>query len=232
MLLALASGAAPAEDMAAATAGACPFPAYVEPVYPESMRQQELGGEVLLDLSVDTCGRVTQARVKRGSGHPSLDEAALVAARRWVLNPADRARAAGGRIEVPLAFGMERPKIYAYGPHGWPKSHKRVRYVQDVLPGYESPQQVLDRYPLDPASMITPPYPSLRSMFFRQRSDPDEYWLFVYLQGEPRMATRYRLGSVGDEPVVRVAYLCDATPATCEQDRKMIMRGLPFARAR
>jgi TonB family protein len=55
-------------------------------VYPEEARKQRLTGEVGLELTVDDAGRVLDAKVVQ-SLEPSMDEAALHAARRWVFDP-------------------------------------------------------------------------------------------------------------------------------------------------
>ncbi|MEZ4317052.1 MAG: TonB-dependent receptor [Myxococcota bacterium] len=59
----------------------------VQPVYPEAARAKGLQGPVLLELDVDTSGKVTAARVSQGLG-PLLDEAALEAARQLEFTPA------------------------------------------------------------------------------------------------------------------------------------------------
>ena len=46
------------------------------------------------------------------------------------------------------------------------------------------------------------------------------------------VAARYRLVMENGEPVVRVAFLCEGEPKHCARDRKMVMKGLPFAKAR
>ena len=214
-----------------AVPGGCPVPGRIAPVYPQSMVRLQATGSVVLELSADGCGRVIEVRIKQGSGHAALDEAAVAAARQWVLDPAD---AASGPVEATLGFGLEEARPYRYVTHGWPESHKRARYVPDSLPGYLTPGQVLDHYDLRPVEMITPPYRNVRNVFFRQGGDsePAEYWLFFFLHGQPRVAARYRLEMEAGEPVVRFAFLCDNEPKFCDRDRKLLMKGLPFARAR
>lgn len=86
--------AAPAED------GALPdtLPPTVNPawgtrpptVYPAVSRRLGEQGEVLLGLHVLADGRIGEVQVRRSSGHPRLDRAAIDAARRWRLLPASR----------------------------------------------------------------------------------------------------------------------------------------------
>lgn len=53
------------------------------PVFPMSSRRKRESGTVLLRVIVGEDGRVDQISVQRSSGFPALDEAALVAVRRW-----------------------------------------------------------------------------------------------------------------------------------------------------
>lgn len=212
---------------------ACPAAARVAPDYPAQMVQSQEAGSVLLSVELDECGRVTSARIKRGSGQAALDEAALVAVRQWVLGPASGQDTAVRRVDVPIDFSIQKAKPYSYGGPDWPESHKRAHYVVEPLAGYDTPSQVMDHYGLDPERMITPPFQHPRNTFFRQRkSEPPEYWLLLFPQGKLRVAARYRLVMVEGEPVVRLAFVCDNTPSYCEKERKALLKGLPFARAR
>ncbi|MGH8062190.1 MAG: energy transducer TonB [Pseudoxanthomonas sp.] len=231
MLLAQQASATGAEGVA--TEGSqCPAAIRVAPSYPADMIEQGQGGTVLLDAVVDGCGRVMRTEVKAGSGFPSLDQAAQVAVRQWVVGGDDRS-STGGHLEIPVAFNMEPARKLRYGDPDWPSSHKRPRYVLEELPGFKSPAEVLATYHFSPEKMITAPYPGVRNLLFRQASDnPVEYWLFIYRKPDPTVAVRYRLVMEHGEPVVRMAFLCDNAPRTCARDRKFLMKGLPFAKAR
>jgi protein TonB len=77
------------------------------PSYPASAREQGLEGEVVLAVEVRANGRVGDARVKRSSGAPVLDEAALAAVKQWTFVPARRGpRAVDSRVEVPVTFSL------------------------------------------------------------------------------------------------------------------------------
>lgn len=61
------------------------------PLYPESAKRNCEQGTVALDLSIGADGRVIDASVATSSGYPSLDDAALRAARGWRFTPAQQA---------------------------------------------------------------------------------------------------------------------------------------------
>lgn len=211
----------------------CPQPVRVAPSYPADMLERGQGGEVVLHATVDECGRVVRTEVGTGSGFPSLDQAAQVAVRQWVIGAEDRSRTLNGRLEIPVAFNMGAARKLRYGDPDWPSSHKRPRYVLEGMPGFKSPAEVLKAYDFSPEKMIAAPYPGVRNLFFRQSGDnPVEYWLFIYRKPDPTVAVRYRLVMENGEPVVRLAFLCDNAPRICARDRKFLMKGLPFAKAR
>ncbi|MFP5382883.1 MAG: energy transducer TonB [Gammaproteobacteria bacterium] len=88
------AAAAPAEDAALPDT----LPPTVNPawgsrpptVYPAVSRRLGEQGEVVLGLHVLADGRIGEVEVRRSSGHPRLDRAAIDAARRWRLLPASR----------------------------------------------------------------------------------------------------------------------------------------------
>ena len=76
-----------------------------KPPYPEQARAQKLEGVVLLLVSVDTSGRVTDASIHQGSGHAILDRAALEAVRAWRFTPARQGdRVIPATVELPIRF--------------------------------------------------------------------------------------------------------------------------------
>ena len=79
------------------------------PVYPTISRRLGEEGSVLLLIYVMPDGRVGDVKIKRSSGHPRLDEAAVAAARKgWRFKPATQggaAVAAWGQYAV--AFKLE-----------------------------------------------------------------------------------------------------------------------------
>jgi protein TonB len=80
-----------------------------EPAYPLVARRRQQEGLVLLEVKVSAHGRAAELTVKKSSGHPVLDEAALNAVRDWEFAPARvGATPVESRIEVPVQFKLFR----------------------------------------------------------------------------------------------------------------------------
>jgi len=64
---------------------------------------------VLISVEIGGDGRASEVTLKRSSGFPLLDEAAIRAVRGWTFEPA---RAAGipvsSRVDVPVRFSLSR----------------------------------------------------------------------------------------------------------------------------
>lgn len=58
------------------------------PVYPAWSKRMREQGEVVLQVFLDTAGKVVRTEINRTSGSPRLDEAALQAVQRWRCRPA------------------------------------------------------------------------------------------------------------------------------------------------
>jgi TonB family protein len=99
-------GAAPAPDSLPARPDSLPAPAVLagcQPVRPEIARQSGVFGRVLVEATVDSSGRVVEARVIRGV--PMLDDAALECARQYRFAPcAWRGRTHPFRVTLPIRF--------------------------------------------------------------------------------------------------------------------------------
>lgn len=75
------------------------------PAYPAQAQRDEIEGTVRLKLLIGADGRVAEVMVLHSSGHRLLDQAALSAARAWVLEPAqknDTPTPAWAEVEVPF----------------------------------------------------------------------------------------------------------------------------------
>jgi TonB family protein len=72
---------------------------HVDPVYPEQARQARIQGSVIVQITVGTDGRVSNARVIRSL--PMLDQAALDAVKQWVYD--------AGAIKAPVILTVTVP---------------------------------------------------------------------------------------------------------------------------
>lgn len=79
------------------------------PVYPPEARRRREEGQVLLEVFIREDGSVGGLLVKRTSGHPALDRAALEAVQRWRFVPARRgSEAIPYSYELPVEFSLRR----------------------------------------------------------------------------------------------------------------------------
>ena len=68
-----------------------PFPIRkVAPSYPREAQRHQLEGKVVVKVTLDQCGQITDATIEESSGHLSLNNAALAAARQWDFVPGIR----------------------------------------------------------------------------------------------------------------------------------------------
>ena len=83
---------------------------HVQPTYPQEALAQGVRGIVILDIVVDTQGKVESTGVVRSV--PGLDEAAIVAARQWEYEPTKvSGKPVRVRITVPITFALALPKL-------------------------------------------------------------------------------------------------------------------------
>ncbi|HEY3761759.1 MAG TPA: TonB family protein [Verrucomicrobiae bacterium] len=79
-----------------------------EPVYPEAAWRRHEQGLVLLTVGITADGRVEHIEVKKSSGFPLLDKAALDAVHDWEFEPARLGPVAlASEIEVPVRFEIK-----------------------------------------------------------------------------------------------------------------------------
>lgn len=80
-----------------------------EPDYPELARRRHQQGLVLLAVKVTAQGRTASVEIKKSSGFPLLDNAAVAAVRDWEFQPASiGSLALESQIEVPVRFELTR----------------------------------------------------------------------------------------------------------------------------
>ena len=80
-----------------------------KPPYPLEARARHLEGVVLLLVSVDVTGCVTNTRLLSSCGHALLDRAALTTVTSWRFEPArQNGVAVAAQVEVPVRFRFEK----------------------------------------------------------------------------------------------------------------------------
>ncbi|MDI6840660.1 MAG: TonB family protein [bacterium] len=80
----------------------------VAPEYPELACKAEIEGTVLLEIIIDTLGRVVDIKVTK-SLHELCDLSAINAVRQWIYSPGkQRGKPVLVRLEVPVRFMLER----------------------------------------------------------------------------------------------------------------------------
>jgi protein TonB len=78
-----------------------------KPPYPAEARVQRIEGVVTLLVRVDEAGHVTSASIHQGSGHATLDRAALEAVHTWRFSPATQnGRPVAATVEIPIRFNF------------------------------------------------------------------------------------------------------------------------------
>lgn len=78
------------------------------PKYPRLSKRLKEEGTVILELLIAEDGTVAELKVKRSSGFPRLDKAALKAVKRWRYTPALRGDTAiAYRYEQPVSFTLK-----------------------------------------------------------------------------------------------------------------------------
>jgi protein TonB len=77
------------------------------PPYPRRAREMGWQGTVVLRVEVNPDGTVEEVSVRRTSGYPSLDEAALTAVKEWRFAPlTDGAFSMSAVVDVPVRFDL------------------------------------------------------------------------------------------------------------------------------
>ncbi len=77
-----------------------------EPLYPEELRRRQIGGTVLLRVTITAEGMTEEVTLAKTSGYPALDESALTAVRTWRFEPARW-------NNVPVKYTVKLPVTFA-----------------------------------------------------------------------------------------------------------------------
>lgn len=80
------------------------------PRYPAEALKENKTGVVVLVVSIDARGGVTNVRVERSSGDARLDVAAQQAATKWLFKPEIKnGKPKASRVRVPVEFALDKP---------------------------------------------------------------------------------------------------------------------------
>jgi protein TonB len=78
------------------------------PAYPDAALRAKKTGKVLVACEVDEQGKVASAGIRKSSGHPELDQAALAAVNRWRFKPGTKGgKATRASCVVPFTFDIK-----------------------------------------------------------------------------------------------------------------------------
>ena len=112
-----AEGRRPAQEVKQAGTGCPPKRTkFVTPVYPPEAQAQGLRGIVILELVIDTQGKVAAVDVVRSV--PPFDEAAFAAAAQWEYEVTKGGRRpVPVRLTVPITFALQVPGDHARAGH-------------------------------------------------------------------------------------------------------------------
>jgi TonB family protein len=199
------------------------------PAYPVEMASRGAGGTVVLDITIDSCGRILDAVVKEPS-KKAFNEAAMASVKGVTLSESQRSGARDGRLLLPIVFSMKAGMSYQV--LDWPNTHRRPRYVIDEEAMiYATADEANAAIKAPPDHAWPSPYP-VHSRFV-QVGEPGarEFWLFILKDAMVNVAARYRPVMQEGKPVVKLALRCSDTPEACTKAQEFLLRGLPFAKA-
>jgi hypothetical protein len=199
---------------------------------PEAIRSN-FSGEVTTAARFDGCGRVVETALVRKSKLKSINAAVLDALKLSVLSEAQRSNAIDGWYYRTVAFGVDNN--FKSVLLDWPKTHAKPQYLRDDSPlGFDSVQQASDAVKESNPRIVRPPvYDFVHRIVQYEAPTGREFWLFISTQtGPTAVAVRYRPVFENNQPAVKLAMLCELQQAQCDSLRDILMRGLPFAKAK
>ena len=169
---------------------------FVSPQYPADAQARGLRGIVILELVIDTAGKVASATVTRSV--PPFDDAALVAARQWEY---EVTRVDGKpvpvRLSVPITFTMPVPRVS--------KQEGIPELIQGVNPAFpadtDQPGKVVAELTLDPSGQITEiQFMTEESVYEKALMDALRTWRFAPGSGGATVAFRVEADFVPGKP--------------------------------
>jgi len=78
------------------------------PLYPESSRREAQQGIVVLEVTINTRGRVDHLAIQTSSGFAALDQSAVTAVSQWRFRPASIGNIqVESRAVIPIRFRLD-----------------------------------------------------------------------------------------------------------------------------
>jgi TonB family protein len=203
----------------------------IAPHYPAQALRDKKGGEVIVAIWIDKCGRAVKSEVFKSSGNKLLNSAALEAASKSVFNRANDLDQELSRIEVPYKFTSDK-KEYKSEKVLWPASHKKAYFVLDETPmQFETVQEAKAKIGSEPYRLIS--WRPVQQMMQINNEDGD-IWLFLAdnVTYKYKVAARYHRISA-EKPTVNVQVLCDPAILDCGKMKATLLKSglLPFAKS-
>jgi TonB family protein len=189
-------GAEPTPRVAGSEVPAPKRTKFVSPQYPADAQARGLRGIVILELIIDTEGKVAAASVTRSV--PPFDEAALVAARQWEY---EVTRVDGKpvtvRLSVPITFTMPVPRVSKQ--EGIPEL---IQGVNPAIPaGAQQPASVVAELTLEPTGQVSEiEIKSGETVFADALMDALRTWRFAPGSAEATVAFRVEADFVPGKP--------------------------------
>jgi TonB family protein len=212
----------------------CPKPFRSNAQYPPDAIRNNIKGEVIVAGRFDDCGRITEVLIRKKSGNKLIDNAAIDTLKQTVLSESQRSKAVDGYYEMVVSFGIDNNIKIKSVRLDWPKSHDNPHYVVDESTiGFDSVASANKAITESNDIIVRPPvYQFVHRIVQFDSPTGREFWLFLYSKGNATIAARYRPIIENSQPVVKLAILCELEPSQCNGVRDILMRGLPFAKAK
>jgi len=178
---------------------------HVQPVYPQEALAQGIRGIVILDLVIDTDGRVASVGVIRSIA--GLDEAAIAAASQWEYEVTKVAgRPVSVRLTVPITFALRLPDVSKQA--GIPELRQGV--TPPWPPGERSGGRATADVTLDPDGRVG----------VARILEGEEPWSSALIQG----LRTWRFAVPPEDAVVSFRVEADFVPAPNDKDRRVALR--------
>lgn len=200
------------------------------PPMPKRNDKSGHGGLVRILVEIDSCGRVVSASIKQSSLRKELDEAALLGAKNWAINPIQQGKKVTSVI-IPVNFIGRPIRSWPPVPKGCSinkrpdnliktpsldQSGRIPDYIQDDCPIEEKTVRKARGNVFHIAFFSTTTQTGFE-LFETRDFDGPSIWYFAPEGHEyyPSVA-RFDVVNDGKREFLLTSHLCESTPSTCE----------------